>query len=212
MVTRTINEDGELLKSIILTNWTNHDMRGIRTYVTSYTLRDENNELYSLDLNKQMGFYQISEFVAVNGTDHFIIEQTNRVGTPKIAVFDKDSGRMLGTFKGNHFVDSDESRIFTIESVAQLQHQGANLNYSEEDFAAVAADDKRVIALFCHLPRKPEGMHLLRRLRIALSRLMKAGPKDIFEIIIKDEQCCDQRMLATIAVILHNRGGLQVES
>lgn len=200
------------MKSIMLTNWTNHDMRGIRTYVTSYTLRDEDNELYSLDLNKQMGFYQISEFVAVNGTDHFIIEQTNRVGTPKIAVFDKDSGRMLGTFKGNHFVDSDESQIFTIERVAQLRHRNVDLSCHEEDFAAVAADDKRVIALFCHLPRKPERKHLLRRLKLALSQLMKAPPKDVFEIIIKDEQCCDQRMLAAIAVILHNRGGLQVES
>lgn len=198
------------MKSIILTNWTNHDKRGIRTYVTSYTLRSEDTELYTLDLNKQMGFYQISEFVAINGTDHFIIEQTNRVGTPKIAAFDKDSGRMLGTFKGNQFVDSDESLIFSIESVSQLLHRDDDIACDEEDFAAIAADNHRVVALFRHLPRIPERKQLLTRLKLALRRFSNA-PQDIFEIIIKDDHCCDHRMLCAIAVILHSRGGLQVD-
>lgn len=212
MKKHTIDEDNELLKSIIVTNWTNHDLRGVRTYVTSYTLRDENKELYSLDLNKQMGFFQISEFVAANGIDHFIIEQTNRVGTAKIAAFDKNSGRMLGTFKGNQFVDMDENLIFSIERVAQLQQDGAGTTYKEEDFAAVAADDKRVIALFRPLPRQLNRGHLLRRLALSLNQFLKSGPKNVLEIVIKDEHCCDHRMLAAIGVLLHNRGGLQIDS
>lgn len=157
-----------------------------------------------------MGFYQISEFVAINGTDHFIIEQTNRVGTPKIAAFDKDSGRMLGTFKGNHFVDSDENLIFTIESIAQLRNEDNDFDCAEEDFAAVAADDQHVVALFCHLPRKPERGQLLTRLKQSINRLSNT-PKDIYEILIKDPRCCDHRMLCAIAVILHSRGGLQID-
>lgn len=198
------------MKSITLTNWTNHDKRGIRTYVTSYTLRSEDMELYTLDLNKQMGFYQISEFVAINGTDNFIIEQTNRVGTPKIAAFDKDSGRMLGTFKGNQFVDSDESLIFNVECVSQLLRSDDGATCHEEDFAAVAADDKRVVALFCHLPRIPQRGRLFARLKLALQGLSNT-PKDVFEILVKDDHCCDERMLCAIAVILHSRGGLQID-
>lgn len=177
--------------------------------MTSYTLRSEDAELYTLDLNRQMGFYQISEFVAINGSDHFIIEQTNRVGTPKIAAFDKDSGRMLGTFKGNQFVDSDENVIFSIESVSQLLHRDDDTPCNEEDFAAVAAD-KRVVALFCHLPRMPQRGRILSRLKLALRR-MSSAPKDVFEIVIKDDRCCDDRMLCAIAVILHSRGGLQID-
>lgn len=199
------------LNSIILTNWTNHDKRGIRTYSTSYTLRDEDDELYTLDLNKQMGFYQISEFVALNGSDHFIIEQTNRVGTPKIAAFDKDSGRMIGTFKGNRFVDGDENLIFTVENIAQVRSADTDYDCAEEDFAAIAADDQHVVALFCHLPRKPERGQLLTRLKQSINRFSSA-PKDIYQIFIKDQHCCDPRMLCAIAVILHSRGGLQIDS
>ena len=198
------------MKSIYLSNWTNHDLRNVRTYVTSYTLRDDDVELYKLDLNKQMGFYQISEFVASNGSDHFIIEQTNRVGTPKVAAFDKDSGRMLGSFKGNHFVDSDERLLFSIKSVAQLKGLDEE-DCDKDDFAAISAEHQHVIALFCHLPRKPKSGHLLAHLKILL-RGISSAPKDIYKIIIKDPDQCDHRMLCAIAVLLHSRGGLQIDT
>lgn len=183
----------------------------MRSYITSYTLRSADRVLYTLDLNKQMGFYQISEFVPVDDDNPFIIEQTNRVGTPKIAAFDKDTGSMLGTFKGNNFVDSDESLIFTIESVAQLAEGDAALECAEEDFVAVAAEDRHIMALFCHLPRDSRKHSLFSRIQHSL-RQFSNSPKDIYEILIKDTDCCDYRMLCAIAVILHSRGGLQIDA
>jgi hypothetical protein len=202
------------LKSLFLTHWINPDLRNDRTYVSSYKLRSDDEELYSIDLNKQLGFYQICEFVPANGTDNFIIEQTNRVGTPKISAFEKDSAKMLGTFKGNQFVDSDENLIFSIESVANLKNRdrATSTFCTDSDFVALAADQKRVIALLCRRPRRPAGFHPLLRFKDSFFNLTKTEPRDVFEIIIKDEQCCDQRMLAAIAVIVHDRGGLYVRN
>jgi hypothetical protein len=180
-------------------------MRDVRTYVTSYRVRDDHKELFTIDLNKQLGFYQICEFVAVSGDDHFIIEQTNRVGAPKIATFDKSSGTLLGTFKDNLLVDIDEKVIFTVEPVAKLKNVSGSSN---EDFVAMTSDNQQVIALFCPLPRKPAGLHLLTRIKLLLKSVLKSAPRDVVEVLINDESCCDRRVLIAIAMIIHDRGGI----
>lgn len=201
-----------MLKPITLSHWINPDYKSNKDYVASYTLRQEEAELFTIDLHKQMGFYQISEFVAPNGENNFIIEQTNKVGRCKIAVFDKETGNMLGIFRGNTLVNTSEEPVFEVHHLASLTESTlcpTSLS-TPEDYAAVLTDNNTVAALFSHLPRRgPHGNGLVGHMRTWLGRI-SGNNQDVMEIDIWEEPSCDPRMHYAIAVILHSRRGLQL--
>jgi hypothetical protein len=201
------------LKTIILNNWISTDMRGMRSYVTSYTLRCNNSEIFTIHLNRQHGFYQISEFLSASDPrQNFIIEQTNRVGTPKIAAFDKDSGNMLGVFKGNILMDANEAPVFHIKPVHALT--GDSLcplhEVNPEDYAGVLHEQKNIAAIFSRLPQRFNRESILARMRRWTHRFTNS-PIDVFEVLMIEEEACDLRMLCAVAVILHSRGGLHLK-
>lgn len=201
-----------MLNPITLSHWINPDLKSNKGYVASYTLRQSDRELFTINLHKQMGFYQISEFVAPDSENNFIMEQTNKVGRCKIAAFDKDTGNMLGIFKGNILVDTSEQPVFEVHDLAYLSETTVcptNLS-TPDDYAAVLTGERTVAALFTQLPRRgAQGPGLFGRLRQRLKGLL-GGHQDVMEIDILEEPGCDPRMHCAIAVILHSRRGLQL--
>lgn len=184
----------------------------MRSYVTSYTLRYENSELFTIHLNRQLGFYQISEFISPDARENFIIEQTNRVGTPKIAAFDKDSGNMLGVFKGNTLLDVNETPVFHIKPISSIttDHLCPVKDGNPEDYAGVVHERQNVAAIFSRLPHRYSKQGVVARLR-RWSHSLTNAPLDVLEAMIVEENLCDLRMFCAVAVILHSRGGLQIK-
>lgn len=201
------------MKAIILSNWTSQDMRGMRSYVTSYTLRQDHSELFTIHLNRQLGFYQISEFISAGAKRDFIIEQTNRVGTPKIAAFDKDSGNMLGVFKGNTLMDANEAPVFHVKPMIGLSADSVCPAYEDnpEDYAGVVHGQKTIAAIFSRLPHRDKRTGLLSRMRGWTTRFTTNAPKDVLEALVIEEDACDLRMICAVAVVLHSRGGLHLK-
>ncbi len=206
------NNQADHLKAIILSNWTSQDMRGLRSYVTSYSLRTSDTELFTIHLNKQMGFYQISEFIGADKSQNFIIEQTNRIGTPKIAAFDKESGNMLGVFKGNTVLDHSEVPLFDVKPMVNLSSSIVCPTHEDnpEDYAGVINHSNTVAVIFSRLPHRYARRGLFTQLRQLANRLSNA-PLDVLETMVIEENACDLRMLCAVAVILHSRGGLQLK-
>jgi hypothetical protein len=198
------------LKAIILSNWTSPDMRGMRSYVTSYTLRLADSELFTIHLNKQMGFYQISEFQSPDKSQNFIIEQTNRVGTPRIAAFDKESGNMLGAFKGNTLLDGDDSPMLDIKPMSKISDIACPMiEDSPEDYAGVLHGQATIGLILSRLPHPYARRSLITQLR-RLTRRLGNVPRDVLEVVVVEDGVCDLRMLCAISVIMHSRGGLQL--
>lgn len=204
-----------------ISNWIDPDLQSLAGYSSSYLLRDTEQELYAIDLLKQKGFYQISEFTSPADNPHFIIEQTNRLGTPKIAVFDKESGTMLGAFKTNRFINDEDEVLFELVTLQKLQNSALLQDFkaTDNDFAAVPFDREKQsplvnctvpMALFLKLPRAGRTKNrILKSIRSVAAHLTRT-PRDVSELVILDDSICDPRMFYAIAVILHNRGGLQL--
>lgn len=209
------------LKKVTITNWINPDLQSLAGYASSYILRDTERELYAVDLLKQKGFYQISEFTSPDETPHFIIEQTNRTGTPKIAVFDKETGNMLGAFKTNRFINHEDRVLFEVVPLDKLRDDALLHDFTAtgDDFAAVPFNHEqqspilhgaRPKALFLRLPRSTRTKHgIFKKIRSMTAQLTKT-PREVLELVILDDDICDPRMLYAIAVIIHSRGGLQL--
>jgi hypothetical protein len=198
------------LKGIILSNWTSQDMRGLRSYATSYTLRQGGSELFTIHLNKQMGFYQISEFLSPLNHQNFIIEQTNRVGTPRIAAFDKESGNMLGAFKGNSLLDSNDTPVLDLKPMSKIADIVCPLiEDSPEDYAGVLHQQAGIGLILSRLPHRYVRRSLLAQAR-HFARRFSSSPRDVLEMVVVENNVCDLRMLCAIAVIMHSRGGLQL--
>jgi len=208
---QTTTRQAATLKAIILSNWISQDMRGMRSYVTSYTLRSGNSELFTIHLNRQLGFYQISEFISTDAKRNFIIEQTNRVGTPKIAAFDKDSGNMLGVFKGNTLLDANEAPIFHIKPMISLSADSVCPAHTAnpEDYAGLIHGQKNIAAIFSRMPHSYHREGMASRLRRWTNRFTHA-PVDVLEALVVEEDICDLRMICAVAVVLHSRGGLHL--
>lgn len=209
---QTTTKQAATLKTIILNNWISTDMRGMRSYVSSYTLRSNNAELFTIHLNRQQGFYQISEFLSPTyPRQNFIIEQINSGGAPKIAAFDKESGNMLGALMGNTLVDANDAPIFHVKPMLALS---ADLGYpldqvNPDDFAGVTHEQNKIAAIFSRLPRHDNQDGIVARVRSWAQRFSNA-PLDVFEVQIKEE-VCDERLFCAVAVIMHNRGGLHLK-
>lgn len=198
------------MKAIILSNWISPDMRGMRSYVTSYTLHLDQAELFTIHLNKQMGFYQISEFQSPDKSQNFIIEQTNRVGTPRIAAFDKESGNMLGALKGNTLLDRDESPTLDLKPMSKITDIACPLiEDSPEDYAGVLHGQASVGVILSQLPHRYARRSLLTQLR-HFTRRIGNTPRDVLEVVVVEDNVCDLRMLCAVGVIMHSRGGLQL--
>lgn len=194
------------MKPTVLSTWVNPDMRATRSYVASYTVRQGHNELYNLHLHKQLGFFQISEFFSNTGENHFVIEQTNKVGKPKIAVFEKDTGMMLGLLKGNTLLNENEEAILEFKKAKDLTEQLITQlePYNPEDYVALMPNSNCIVAVFYTLPKKSADKKLLRALR-SLAKLFSGDPKDIYEIEIWDDSITDIRNYYACAVIFQNR-------
>lgn len=186
-------------------------MHTVRGYVSSYTLSEDDNPLYHIDLLKQLGFYQISEFTSPRGASPFIIEQTNRIGTPKVAAFDKETGQMLGAFKTNSLINSSEELVLNVCPISQLQEQEllAEFGSSDDDYIAVSPENNTPVALFIRLPKQLHKYGIFSRIKSMASHIGKTNSL-VMQLIILEPQICDERMLYAIAIILHNRGGLQL--
>lgn len=198
------------MKTLILSNWTNQDMRGMRSYVTSYTLRRGNSELFTIHLNRQLGFYQISEFIAPDSARNFIIEQINRLDTPKIVIFDKATGNMLGVFHGNTLLDAHEEPIFHLEPLSHVEAGGvcaAHTDHNSEDYAGVLHGQKNLAAIFFRLPRAKRAEGVGSRIR-RWAKHLSGRPNDVLEVQVIEEEASCLRMICAVAVILHSRGGL----
>jgi hypothetical protein len=199
------------LKAIILSNWTSQDMRSLRGYSTSYTLRQDDQELFTIHLNRNKGFYLISEFQSPDPSQNFIIEQTNRVGTPRIAAFDKESGNMLGAFKGNTLLDSNDTPIFEIQPISKVTDIACPpVRNNAENYAAVRCGEPAIGVIISLLPQQYAAAGLLSSLR-RLTRRLTSAPQDVLEVVMMDGTACDLRMLCAVAVIMHSRGGLQLK-
>lgn len=198
------------MKAIILSNWTSPDMGAMRSYATSYSLRQDQKELFTIHLNKHMGFYPISEFLSPQNRQNFIIEQTNRVGTPRIAAFDKETGNMLGAFKGNTLVDGNDSPLLDIKPMSKITDFACPLiEDSPEDYAGVLQNRAGLGAILSRLPHPYARPGLMTKLRQFTRRLGNA-PRDVLELLVIEDGLCDLRMLCAVAVIMHSRGGLQL--
>lgn len=198
------------MKAIIVSNWISPDMRGMRSYVTSYTLRLDQVELFTIHLNKQMGFYQISEFQSPDKSQNFIIEQTNRLGTPRIAAFDKESGNMLGALKGNTLLDRDESPTLDLKPMSKITDIACPLiEDSPEDYAGVLHGQASIGVILSQLPHRYARRSLLTQFR-QFTRRTGNTPRDVLEVVVVEDNVCDLRMLCAIGVIMHSRGGLQL--
>ena len=199
------------MKPVVYSNWTNPDLRVNRSYVTSYTLRQGNNELFHIRLNKQLGFYTISEFVSPASRDGFILEQTNKVGKPKIAVFEKDTGLMLGVLKGNTLLNENEEPVFDLKRCRDvIEHLSLPYTPNHDDFVALNKQ-REAIAIYSLLPkqRKREGViGVLRQ----IGHFFSGTPQEVLELQVFKEDCCDIRMLYAIGIILHSRRGTSAYS
>lgn len=200
------------LNTVTLRNWVNPDLVGNPGYMSTYSLRHQNRELFTVHLNQQLGFYQISEFVAPGDADNFIIEQTNKAGKPKIVAFDKASGDLLGTFKGNTLINDSEEPVLEIKPLTKLEISFFFTlgDIYPEDSMAVNLRQREIAAFFYRLPRDSgRKSGIFGRLNQWLKRSTD-DPQDVMEMHVFSDRACDLRMFCAIAVILHSREGLHL--
>lgn len=199
--------------SIILNNWNNPDLQATQGYATSYTLRHGDKRLYRVHLSLQKGFYQMTEFLSPeNDGTNFVLEQTNKSGRLKIAVFDKASGAMLGVLKGNTLYDQNEAEVFQLTPLAQAANfalYDLPEAYSD-DLVALSSPGGTAVAFFGRLPSPSHSHSGLGRLRGWLRNRSKK-PKSVMRVDVFEQSACDLRMLCAIAVVLHSRGGLPLK-
>lgn len=199
------------MKIVNISCWKNKDALDVQEYIASYSIHDEGKELFNINLMKQKGFYQLCEFTESDERCNFVIEQTNRAGTPKVAAFDKETGLMLGTFKTNSLVDQDEDFVFQLLEFSKTKHQRLMEQYNAcaDDFVALDRDKKPAV-LFIHLPKinqpKPGLLSKIKSMANNISQVKH----DVYQVVILNNELCDERMFFAIGVILHDRGGLQI--
>lgn len=202
----------QAFNTVTVSNWVNPDLLENPGYVSTYMLRHQNQELFTVHLNQQLGFYQISEFVAPAESGNFIIEQTNKAGKPKIVAFDKQSGDLLGTFKGNTLVNDSDEPVLEVKPLTKLEISFFFTlgDIYPEDSMAVNLREREIAAFFYRLPRdnrKRPGIFG------KLNQWLKRGsddPQDVMEMHVFSDRTCDLRMFCAMAVILHSRDGLHL--
>lgn len=202
----------QAFNTVTVSNWVNPDLLENPGYVSTYALRHQDRELFTVHLNQQLGFYQISEFVAPGESDNFIIEQTNKAGKPKIVAFDKLSGDLLGTFKGNTLVNDNDEPVLEVKPLTKLEISFFFTlgDIYPEDSMAVNLREREIAAFFYRLPRdnrKRPG--ILGKLNQWLKRSAD-DPQDVMEMHVFSDRTCDLRMFCAMAVILHSRDGLHL--
>jgi hypothetical protein len=199
------------LKSIFLSNRIDPELHNRRSYVSSYRFSRDHKELFRVHLNKMAGFYLMSEFVGSKDDDNFVIEQTNRAGTPKISIYQKNSGILLGAVNGNLLLDGDENPIGELKSAESLvQATNVRLAARDNDLALVNLADNKVTAVFSQLPRKETHPSWLTHLT-KLTRLTSGPKTGVMEIALLQDKSVDLRVILAAAVVVHSRGGLQAQ-
>lgn len=190
------------MKPIIISNWTNPDLRTARSYVTSYTMRQANSKLFTIDLHKQMGFYQISEF-AHNKDDalNFTLEQTNRLGPLKISVFEKHSALMLGSLKGMEVVDESESVLYEVLSAPTKADKAPDNRRSNPSQLKGVTPTGGEAVRFTRIAPHRNKSSVLSKLA-TWGTHFAAAPKDIMKIEIDDDDLCDMRLHCAIGVVM----------
>lgn len=198
------------MKSVNISHWKSKDAQDTQHYVASYGIHDGSTELFSIDLTKQKGFYQLSEFVAPQQKNNFMIEQTNRAGTPKVVAFDKQSGSMLGNIKTNSLIDQDEEFVFELFEFSKTTHTQLMKKHeaTPEDYIALDKQQNPAV-LYIHLPKeKDQKKGLISKIK-SMAGERPERKQNVFQVVILNSELCDERMCFAIGVVLHDRGGLQ---
>ena len=200
------------MSSIVISRWHNPDASIHHNYAHSYILRQDQQELFRVDLNMELGFFELSEFVAPNERHNFMIEQLSQTGKVKVSVFDKNTGTSLAVLCNNILKNNEERPVFEINHLHDLSDNmlcHIDEDSTPDDYAAVC-QNKTIAALFVHLP-KPSECHSGFFSRISRWAKNKGdAPKDVMEIQLTRQDVCSKRVLCALAVIIHARGGLQL--
>lgn len=194
-----------MLKSVEITCWIDPDLEGHGGYSASYAVMQERTPLYSVALNRQGGFYGISEFVSEAGAEAFVLEQVNNSGRARVAVFDKSSGEMLGTIGERKVFDAGGEVLFTLEKIKDRP------DFTAEHFHDVDEDDWLVAsstgqwAVLAHLR---VGPGVLQRWRRWLDERKQSTPSPIMRVDLLLPAPADERLFYALAVVLHSRRGV----
>lgn len=200
------------MNSIVVSQWHNTDASAHHNYAHSYILRQNQRELFRVDLNMQQGFFGLSEFIAPDPAQNFMIEQISKVGKVKVNVFDKTTGTPLAMLCGNTFKDENEQPLFELRHLHDLAPDTLctlDDDTTPDDYAALAPGGE-VNNLLVHLPR-PSECHAGFFSRV--SKWAKRGsdaPKDVLALQLLDHAPCSLRAMCALAVIVHARRGLQL--
>jgi hypothetical protein len=201
---------GDHLNSIILNHRIEPELYNQRSYASTYRFTQNNLELFRVHLNKKNGFYLMSDFVGSNESDNFVMEQTNRMGTPNIEIYQKTTRNLLGVIQGNCLLDNTENLIAELQSAKSMaQDTLVRLTAQEGDVAVVTPADNKVVAVLSRLPRKQMHPTWLTKLTKWV-RLAGGANHNAMEISVLQDKPLDLRLLLAAAVIAHSRGGLQV--
>ncbi len=200
------------MSSIVLSRWHNPDASAHSNYAHSYVLRQDQKELYHVDLNMELGFFELSEFVSPEGRNNFMIEQASQTGKVKVRVFDKDTGSPLAVLCNNILKDNEESPVFEFHHLHGLSESilcDIDEDSTPDDYAAINGKND-VAALFVHLP-KPSASHAGFFSRVSRWAKNKGdAPKDVMEVQLRHANACSIPVFCALAVIIEARGGLQL--
>lgn len=195
-----------MLKSVEITCWIDPDLEGQAGYSASYGVMQDRTPLYTVALNRQGGFYGISEFVDEAGGSPFVLEQVNNSGRARVAVFDKASGEMLGTIGERKVCDAAGDVLLVLQRVRdQANFAAERFNTAGPEDLVAVTNDAHQVAVFVNMPVSP-GM--LKRWRRWLEDRSHNTASTVMRIDIARGLLTDERLLYAIAVILHSRKGV----
>ena len=200
------------MDSIVVSKWINPDAGARSNYACSYILRQNREELFRVDLHMEHGFFEMSEFVAPQNTNNFMIEQISKIGKVRVNVFDKRTGYPMAMMCDNVFKNEDEQRLFELHHMNALSKSllgQIDDDYAPDDYAAVTPI-QTIAATFVHLP-KPSEVHAGFFSKVSKwAKTMSDAPKDVLEIQIFEPKICPLRSLCALGVVVHARCGLQL--
>lgn len=195
-----------MLKSVEITCWIDPDLEGHGGYSASYAVMQERTPLYSVALNRQGGFYGISEFVSESGAASFVLEQVNNSGRARVAVFDKSSGEMLGTIGERKVFDAGGEVLFILEKIEDRP------DFATEHFQDADPDDWLVSGnsgqQWAVLAAQRVGPGVLQRWRRWLDERKQNTPSAIMRLDMLAGAPADERLFYALAVVLHSRRGV----
>lgn len=202
------------MNPIVVSYWRNTEASAHSNYAHSYLLRQNDRELYRVNLHLERGFFELSEFVGTNNRENFMIEQTSKNTTVKVNIFDKLSGSQIALLNNNVLKNDHEQPLLELKRLSHLPsptRRSIDADATDDDYAAIG-EKNLVVATFIRLP-KPSAYQAGLLTRISRWAKNKGQtPTDVLEVNILAPQICSVRALCALSVIAHARRGLQLPS